>query len=174
MGWFTVAAYAIGAVLAILAARAKGGSSTSFQERGPWLVAAFVMAGLCVNKQLDLQSLLTDLGRVVARHRGWYDQRREVQKWFVIAALGGAGSLGCWSFWRFRTFWIRHKLLALGSLFLLTFIVVRAISFHHVDVFLGTRWFGFKMNWAFELTGIGLVSVAAFREACGRRMDSAC
>jgi hypothetical protein len=60
-----------------------------------------------------------------------------------------------------------HKLLAAGSLFLLTFIVVRAISFHHVDEFLRTKILGFKMNWALELTGIFLVSLAAARERAG-------
>ena len=45
--------------------------------------------------------------------------------------------------------------------FLLTFIVVRAVSFHHVDVILGTRPFDVKVKWALESTGILLVGVAA-------------
>jgi hypothetical protein len=52
-------------------------------------------------------------------------------------------------------------------LFLLTFIVVRAISFHHFDMFISTRVLGVRMNWVLELTGVFLVSLAAAREQMG-------
>lgn len=171
MGWFTVAAYAVGAVLAALAGRQPVNNCGLHEQRDKrrlWVAVAVAMACLCINKQLDLQSLLTDLGRVIARHQGWYERRRDFQKLFVLAALAGAGAFACWFVWRFREFWTRHKLLAAGSLFLLTFILIRAISFHHVDSMLGKRVFGFKINWALELTGIFLVSLAAVREGAGK------
>ena len=174
MGWFTVAAYAAGAVLAALASRKETGSDSQLQNRGGrlWLGVAVVMAFLCVNKQLDLQSLLTDLGRVIARHQGWYERRRVFQKCFVLGLLAGSVLFSGWFVWRFQAFWTSHKLLSSGSLFLLTFIVIRAVSFHHVDAILSTRVFGFKMNWALELTGILLISLAAARERIqGRRLS---
>lgn len=161
MGWFTVAAYAVAAVLAWRAWSAK-------RER-IWLGTAVLMALLCVNKQFDLQSLFTDIGREIARHGGWYEDRRKIQKGFVLAVLAGAGVFGCWFVWRFRDFLVRHKLLAAGLFLLLTFIVVRAISFHHVDVFLKSRIAGMRMNWLLELGGIVLVAVAAFRSAATGR-----
>lgn len=160
MGWFTVAAYALAAVLAWRAWSVK-------RER-IWLGTAVLMALLCVNKQFDLQSLVTDIGREVARHGGWYEDRRKVQKGFVLAVLAGAGLFACWFVWRFRDFLVRNKLLAAGLFLLLTFIVVRAISFHHVDVFLKVRIAGIKMNWLLELGGISLVAVAAFRSGRAR------
>jgi len=170
MGWFTVAAYAVGAALAAMAGWRPVDDEGELQGRRNWLwlAVAALMACLCVNKQLDLQSLFTDIGRVVARHQGWYDQRRDFQRWFVLAVLAGAGVFAGFFLWRCREFWLRHKLLTAGLLFLLTFIVVRAISFHHFDVILRTRVFGVRMNWAFELTGICLVSLAAVRERAAR------
>ena len=170
MGWFTVAAYALGAVLAALAGWGNtGGNSRHHAPRKwLWLTVAVVMAGLCVNKQLDLQSLLTDIGRVISRHQGWYEQRRHFQKWFVLGVLGAAVVFACWFIWRFREFWMSHKLLTGGSLFLLTFLVVRAISFHHFDVVIRTTVFGVRMNWFLELTGIFLISLAALRERTAR------
>jgi hypothetical protein len=170
MGWFTVAAYGVGAVLAGLAGWKKGGSDSKIhaREKWLWLAVAAVMAVLCVNKQLDLQSLLTDIGRVIFRHEGWYERRREFQKSFVVGVIVGAGFFGCWFIWRFRPFWTGHKLLTGGMLFLLTFIVVRAISFHHFDMFIHSEVQGVRMNWAFELTGILLISVAAVREWVGK------
>ncbi len=160
MGWFTVAAYAVGA---ILAARAWLGTKQRI-----WLAVALGMAALCVNKQLDLQSLFTDIGRVVAYREGWYERRREFQKWFVLGAIAGAGIVGGCFIWRFHGFWLRHKLLTAGLLFLLTFIAVRAISIHHFDTFLKVKLLGVKMNWALELAGISLVSVAAVRKPAGK------
>lgn len=62
MGWFTVAMYAVAMVLAARVWWIK--------KKRAWLFVAIVMAGLCVNKQFDLQSLFTDIGRVIAWHQG--------------------------------------------------------------------------------------------------------
>ena len=160
MGWCTVAAYAVAAILAAwvwLRRREK-----------IWLRVALGMAGLCVNKQLDLQSLFTDLGRVASYHGGWFEQRRMYQKWFVLGVVAGTGIFGSWFIWRYNAFWVRHKLLTAGGFFMLTFIVVRAISFHHFDMFLKDEVLGVKMNWALELSGIFLISLAAVRELVGK------
>lgn len=158
MGWLTVLAYAAAALLAWLAWKKSAPRSKI------WLGVAILMAVLCLNKQFDLQSLFTDLGRELANHGGWYGKRRGVQKWFVLSVVAGAGVFSCWFAWRFRDFLKHHKLLSAGLLFLLTFIVVRAISFHHFDVFLKTSFVGLKMNWILELSGIFLIAIAAFRE----------
>ena len=51
-----------------------------------WLVCA-----LGVNKQLDLQTLFTQLARDLAMAQGWYEERRRYQVAFIIAIglLGG-------------------------------------------------------------------------------------
>jgi hypothetical protein len=170
MGWFTVVAYAVAAALAALAGWGNTGSDTQLRKQRDWLwlIVALVMAGLCINKQLDLQSLFTDIGRVIARHQGWYEQRRDFQKWFVVGMIGAAGAFAFWFILRFREFWMNHKLLAGGALFLMTFLLVRAISFHHFDVVIGSTLFGVRMNWIFELTGIFLISLAAVKEGAAK------
>lgn len=158
MGWLTVVFYAIAAIAAFLSARRAG------QNRWMWWAVTALMSALCLNKQLDLQSLATDIGRVFAWHHGWYQERREFQKWFVLGILAasflGTGLL----VFLFRGFWKSHFLLASGLVFLLTFIVVRAVSFHHVDVLLRHEVAGVRMNWFLELTGIGLILLAAIRD----------
>lgn len=168
MGWLTVAAYAAAALAAFVAdSRAPHG------RRGPWLAVAVLMAFLCVNKELDLQSLVTDVGRALSREYGWYESRRDVQKWFVAGVVAAAVLASGAVALRFRAFWRERRLLAAGLAFLLTFIVVRAISFHHVDEFLGLRPGGVKMNWLLELGGIALVFAAALREAVPPRRQGA-
>lgn len=165
MGWFTVFAYGLTAFVAWLAARrAKNAPGLAGGSRGLWLLVSALMSFLCLNKQLDLQSLITDIGRVFAWHQGWYQERREYQRWFVLAAVAGSGLVALLVLACFWKFWFRHWLLGIGLAFLLTFIVVRAISFHHFDSILKHEVGGMKMNWILELGGIALILIAAYRD----------
>ena len=165
LGWFTVAAYGIAAFTAWLAARRAGRApGLAGGSRGLWLLVAALMTLLCINKQLDLQSLFTDIGRVISYNQGWYKQRREFQKWFVLGVLASSFIITAFLMIRCRGFWKSHFLLAAGLMFLLTFIVVRAISFHHFDVLLRSKVVGVKMNGILELGGIALIWLAALRD----------
>ena len=70
-----------------------------------WLVLAGLMVALGINKQLDLQSLATQIGRDVIRGWNLYQERRELQLGFIlVVALVCAGALA-WFFWAARRIW---------------------------------------------------------------------
>lgn len=122
------------------------------------------MALLAINKQLDLQSLLTQVGRDIAVYEGWWDRRRAVQATFIAAvAIVGMLAVGLmgWLSWPLT---LGRALALAGIGFLLVFIVTRASSFHHVDIVLKETAFGLRWNWILELSGIGLVAAGALRE----------
>ena len=164
VGWVTVVAYLAAAVGCFRAAwreplpdgRGRTGPSPS------WLMLAVLMVALGINKQLDLQTLVTEVGRGLFRERGLYERRRTYQAAFILAvALTGAGLLA--AFLRASRRSLRHRWLALvGMMFLLGFVVIRASSFHHVNVLLAARLGGLKWNWIFELGGIAAIGLAAF------------
>lgn len=164
MGWLTVAVYTFAAIIA--ARRAVKGAfcdETRGRERAFWWFSAALLACLAVNKQLDLQSLLTEAGRCVAYAQGWYEDRRTVQVWFIAGVTAG-GVLGV----GWLGFLLRHTLartgLALAGLgFVCVFVAVRAAGFHHVDTLIGTAVAGLRMNWLLELPGPILVAVAGLR-----------
>lgn len=162
MGWLTVVVYGLAAFTAFAAAR-RGGRALGLASgsRGMWLMVGLLLSLLCLNKQLDLQSLMTDIGRVFAWQQGWYEDRRAYQKWFVLGILGVSLVSTVSLFFIYRQFWLKHLLLFCGLAFLLTFIVIRAISFHHFDEILKSSVGGVKINWFLELTGIGLIWIAA-------------
>ncbi len=177
MGWFTVWAYVCAGGLSAYAAKSvtyANGAGDGQRTRRLWLSVAVLLGCLAINKQLDLQSLVTDIARVISRWQGWYEERREYQRWFVGLAIVGSASLAVWFSVRFRKLWMSHGLLLAGIFFLLTFIVVRAISFHHVDQFLRFRLAGAKMNWVLELSGIFLVGMAAVREIRKNSREAGC
>ena len=162
MGWFTVGSYFTCAVLAsILALSKHSGDRRAFLF---WSMIGLLMILLGINKQLDLQSLFTEIGRQIFRAVGWMGQRRIVQFWFIVAF--GATALAAFLFFARinRDLFRRFKLAFIGLFFLLCFIVIRAAGFHHFDAMLGFKLFGAKLNWLFELTGIYLIFIAAFKE----------
>lgn len=162
MGWFTVGAYLACAALAFWAARAcPGNDRRSFHF---WGVMSLLMLWLAVNKQLDLQTLLTEVGRQIARHQGWMEQRRIVQFWFIVffSALATAGFLA--SVFFMRNLFRRFILAFIGVFFLLSFIIIRAASFHHIDEILQSRILHLRMNWILELSGIFIIIANAVKD----------
>ena len=96
MGWVTVLVYLLACVAAVFAARRLVGPDPVMRrERRFWVITAVLMALLAINKQLDLQSLLTMVARCHAQLAGWYDVRRVVQEAFIyLVAAGAVVSLG--------------------------------------------------------------------------------
>jgi hypothetical protein len=117
-------------------------------------VAFFVLG---INKQLDLQTALTELGRILANAGEWYERRQIVQVYFIIGV-----AVVCLMAALILLFWARRSpfqtwLAIGGSIFVLGFVLIRAASFHHIDRFIGNRILGLKWNWVLEMGGIAMV-----------------
>lgn len=169
MGWLTVVAYFIAAALAVAAMRASlRAAPRDRAECAFWIgaVAAFLFLG--VNKQLDLQSLLTAVGRCVAQAGGWYAERRAVQAEFILAILIACVALFAGFGWALRRSIRRNWIALLGAGLVACFVLVRAVGFHHFDAALGMRFAGWRLNWILELGGIAVFSLGALaRMAAG-------
>lgn len=164
MGWLTVAVYLAAALASGLAARRLAGAEgLDGRERRFWILAAGLMLALALNKQLDLQSLLTMIARCHAQLAGWYEARRRVQEEFILAvAVGGVAMLGMLAV-LMRGILGRIWLALVGLGFVCGFVVVRAASFHHVDLALGSTLAGIRLNWLLEVPGPTLVALVAMR-----------
>ena len=152
MGVFAVAALLCG----LLAASPRGRP-----ERGFWIALALLMAALAANKQLDLQSALTAVGRCVAQDQGWYDARRGVQALFTLA-VGAVSLIGLLLLAAaMRRHLARAGLALLGAGFVTGFVLVRAVSWGHVGAILDLPMGGMRMNHVLENVGPLLVAVNA-------------
>ena len=121
-----------------------------------------MLTALGVNKQLDLQTLLTQIGREQAMLHHWYDQRRIFQRDFILVMIGVAAVLVPFFWWRTRRKTAGLRIAFAGLVVLTVFVIVRAASFHHMDVFLRSSWVGIRMNVMLELGGIGIVAMGAY------------
>jgi hypothetical protein len=176
MGWVTVAAYLVVWWLccraSLAGARIREAKSLG-EHKLYWLVLAVVFFALAINKQLNLQSLFTEIARDAVRAMDLYESRRALQAIFMVSVLCIGTACLALLFWITRRS-PRHYFLAnVGLVYILIFIVVRGTSFHRVDQLLRVAVLGVKMNWFFELSGIACVGIAA-RVAMGRAKAYKC
>lgn len=153
-GWITVLFY----LIAVVQCGFKAISSKNHDQNYRfWLYLAVFLFLLCINKQLDLQSWLTQSVRDSALAHGWYEYRRSLQAAFI--AILGLGMM--FTLVGLRIFlansWRQHKLTWVGIVLLCTFILMRAASFHHLDLFINHHVLGFRVNVILEIGAILLI-----------------
>lgn len=161
-GWLTVFLYAAAAA-AIWMLLKQVDFSRQKPEQLVWRGLLLGMVFLGINKQLDLQGALTELGRIAAHQQGWYDNRRQFQEAFIA----GAGILGLTLLATLivlarDTHGATQSALA-GGFALLVFIMIRAASFHHVDQLLGLDFAGLRFNWVIEMGALAWILASALR-----------
>jgi hypothetical protein len=160
-GWVTVVLYLLAAGSCWITARELVLGDIASNERRAWWAISALFLALGINKQLDLQSALTETGRVLAHYQGWFEQRQLVQLAFIalvaIICLIAAIALLLWT----RSAPTPARLALIGTSMVLGFVLIRAASFHHVDQFIGQRILGLRWNWILEMSGISLVLFAS-------------
>lgn len=156
IGWLTVVFYLIVSVLSVLVFYRKSGRHRIF-----WLFLTALLFALAINKQLDLQSGLTAIGRCLAQAQGWYSERRSFQLRFIIFLILTSLLVALLLFWVMRRE-LRNIWLALAGIsLLLAFIAIRAVGFHHFDSLISYEIGSIRVNWAFEIGGIAMIGVNA-------------
>lgn len=152
-GWVTVALYAVAAINVFMTLY----KTMAPRERLLWRAIFFLLIFLGINKQLDLQTALTELGRVFAYAEGWYNERRTVQLWFIVWVAAVCLAMTIALLVLARKAPPATWLALMGMSVLFAFVLIRAASFHHIDRFIGERILGLKWNWVLEMGGILIV-----------------
>ena len=155
LGWFTVFCYFAAGLLCLRA------SNRDASAKNLWRALGLALAVLGINKQMDLQTLLTQIGRDFARSEDWYDQRRELQRIFVGAIVFASISGAMAAIWLFKSRSRAFRVASIGFVSLAGFVCIRAASFHHVDYFLKRSVLGARFNWIIEVGSIALIGFAA-------------
>jgi hypothetical protein len=169
VGFFTVAAYFSSSILCITYAVRMGRMPLSDQfvlQRRLWWGIAILLLLLGINKQLDLQTLITVVGRELAKQQGWYEKRRTIQVWFIVLVAGTGFFTLIFVGRVMHGMWQKNWLALVGLVILVCFILIRAASFHKIDRMLSWNLEGLKINWILELGGITCVGIAAAINLC--------
>lgn len=175
MGWFTVAAYFISAVLCLCCAARPLFSSSDNDRRADlrfWLILAGLMFLFGVNKQLDLQTLLTATFKGIAEAVGLYGIRGLLQVLFIALVVACGGWLAFTFFKRYRRPARRNQLAVFGIALLAVFVAIRATSFHYMDSLINATFLGLRLNWIIELGSIAMIAMAAIIHLRRQRRQS--
>jgi hypothetical protein len=169
LGWLTVAAFLIAAVLCgITTLRVKQLFHDEYtcQHQLVWGLLTVAMIFLGFNKQLDLQTPFTHLVEVTfLGGKELYEVGETTQfgfSWFIggLVLVGLVASAGL--LWYMRHVWRHYWLLALGVLFIARFVVVRAAGFYGVELPpLSQYTGGVQINWLLEFLGVAVIAAAA-------------
>ncbi|WP_103332313.1 isopropylmalate isomerase [Pseudotabrizicola formosa] len=158
-GWLTVAVYGVCALLALcVVIRRRGGSR---RAQLFWTVLCLTMVFLAINKQLDLQSGLTAIGRCLAQQQGWYENRRSVQRGVIGALLLAILMVLTAGLYLMRRDLRRNGLALLGLIVVAGYVAFRAVGFHHFDEIITLRVRDVRFNVIFELTGLVMITLNA-------------
>ena len=158
--WVTVAAYLFAASLSVRAAR-YAWLRRETRDRIFWYITAGLLIFLGINELLDLQTLLTIVGRAHAIANGWYPDHRRIQYLFIIALSVAAILVGIAMILLTRRAHTAVRLALLGLVFIGLFVLLRAASFHHLDDLLGSGAPEFNWGSVQEMVGILIVASAA-------------
>ncbi len=158
-GWVTVVVYLFATFRCVVKAKDSKKFGGNYQF---WLYLGAFLLLLGINKQLDLQSWLTEIVKDSAHAHGWYEHRRPVQIAF-IALLGLGMMIALLSLRLFlANSWRHNKITWVGIILLGTFILMRAASFHHFDVLINRPILGININVIFEIGAILLIILGTF------------
>ena len=144
------------------------------RERYFWIATGILLVLLGLNKELDLQAVLTQQTRAFVRDLGLYEERRLMQVAFLvsltIAGLLAGFMLGAW----LRRSSKPAKAAAAGIVLLFAFVVMRAASFHHIDHWVTIDIAGLRSGWWLELAGIAVIGISAATRGGGRLRQQSC
>ncbi len=163
-GWLAVFAYLAAVVVCGLNVRLSASRGDRLLGvRGFWAGLCCLLLLLAVNKQLDVQTLFTQVGRDIALSGGWYERRRSVQGAFIVL-LGTFAVTGSVLLWRqLSGSWRSLRITCAGVVLLLGYIVIRAATFHHIDLLLGKSLAGVRLSSGLELLAIAAIVAGAWR-----------
>lgn len=169
--WVITLLYAItilGSVYYVIKIRGEENGDRRFL----WIAISLFLVGMGVNKQLDLQILLTMVGSFIAEHLGWYEYRRVVQKIFTIGVLVCVSGAGGLILFRIRRI-IRHSLVELsGAAILVFFAAIRMGSINHLNKAIAFEQEKISHIHGIELAGLAVILFALLNNLKNRKVGT--
>jgi len=172
IGWFTTFLYLAISLVCLKAASTSTNnkvhnysntSPSSKQNQFFWLSLTLFLIFFGINKQMDFQTLITQIGREISISQGWYENRRSVHATFItiislfsIAILYAVVNI-------FKNSLPMIKTSLIGILILFLYYMIRASSFHHINIFDDSLNITLNYIWLLELCGLILISIGGIK-----------
>ena len=163
-GWSSVAVYMITAALCVRAAwHSRAAPVNESESTARWWLFAVALFFLGVNKQLDLQTLLIELGRRLALREGCYKEWRLMRALLTVIVWLTTICGSVLLFSKHRRFFGENPPAAIGLAIIILFVLIRASTINHADQLFGKIW-DEEWGWVLEITGSASITASAVLE----------
>ena len=174
VGWAMTCCYFAVALLCWQAMRRPQHELSERPRRLFWMLLMLTLVALGLNKQLDLQTLMTLIGRRVAEYQGWFEERRLVQKIFIAALVALSGTFVAVVIVIARPITKTYFAAIVGLILLLASVALRAAEFERI---IETEWMTQAAHfsaWIFQIAGLLGIGLSALlvKSPLGRLPDS--
>lgn len=127
------------------------------KERLVWCGIFVIVCLLTMNKQLDLQMLVTDIARTITKEYGVYDNRKPFQLMAIVIFGISFLSIGGFFLYLLRKSHGSILLGLIGIIVLFMFLMLRLLSHHYLESFFMKRQWLLTRYDIMEISGILLI-----------------
>lgn len=159
-GWLTVVLYIL-ATMSCWRTSAALAQAPRASEYRTWQAITVVFLALSINKLLNVEAALTEIGRILALSGGWYWRRYDVQVLLILAVTVACIVISIGLVILARRSRMLTWFALVGMTFVLGFVLIRTISFHPMDRFLARKALGLRWNGILEMAGIAVVLLSS-------------
>lgn len=135
-------------------------SDQALYHRIIFICIPLILIFMITTRLLDLNDFLTREGRMLAKYDGWYDGRRTLQILFVSGVIIAAILSFILLESKLDTIWQCYYKAFLGTIFLISFLVINMVSYHPIDQLLGKNIGGISVSRIIELLNITWIVIA--------------
>jgi magnesium-transporting ATPase (P-type) len=162
LGWAVAVVYVLGALCCARAGRVtqQDGRRCSNKQQ-PWWVITAVLLFLGINKLLNLQTTLINLGRATAWTESWHQYQRVAQVVFVVLFTLALLAVFAAFLKKCRWFVKERPLPLAGVLILFLFVVIRVSTLNHVEALFHLNLYDNYWGWILELGGTACIAWSA-------------
>jgi hypothetical protein len=157
-GWIIVFAYFMTAAAALTLFLSQ---KLTESDRIYWLILSILLTFLGINKQLDLQTLFTQVGKEFVTSIGLYSYRLLIQLPIAIIFISVMILFGNKIARIPSSNPMIRAISTGGTILLLIFIAIRTLSMHHIDHLLSISLYNFALNQFLEFTAILFIFLGA-------------
>src|SRR5579875_3396927 len=169
LGWGMFALYALATLCSIRARMVSFRQQPPAQAASLWTWLGIILAALGLNKVIDLQTRLIELGRRLASRETLSAHGAQWHLLFFVCILMFFGFFAAVVYWRRQALKIlvgQFPLVLAGCLMIAVYILVRAIAIVRVEQMLGMNWDQIPFLWLLEAGGLLLIISQALFAAC--------
>lgn len=134
LGWMTVLGYAIAFIASFFPIVECHRVRRPKLEIYFWYYLILILLFLMINKQIDLQTLLTAVAKCEAQLSGWYEHRRVIQVSFILMLSSFIIMISIIILTAIRKSLKYIWSSMLGVIIIKTFVIARAAESHKVDL----------------------------------------